>query len=59
MAKKLDWAGALIVNLHQMLGHDKAAAYLGQPPYNKGFCIMCMYEKGSATKADVYEQLGV
>lgn len=57
--KQMDVLGFYIATLHQMLGHDKAAAVLGQAPYNKNACILCLYEKGEATKADVIEAVGV
>ena len=33
-----DW---FIANLHQMLGHAKAAAYLGVPVGDKSTCRLC------------------
>jgi hypothetical protein len=40
----LDPIGALIANLHQFLGHDKAAMVLGQDPGDKSQCVICAYE---------------
>ena len=40
----MDPIGWFIATLHQLLGHDKAAAYLGQPPGNRDDCILCAYE---------------
>lgn len=57
--KKLDTVGWYIATMHQLLGHDKTAAFLGQPPYNANTCVLCQYEKGEATKAEVIERLGV
>lgn len=37
----------LIANLHQMIGHDKAAKVLGVNPYPFGpdvACVLCTYE---------------
>lgn len=55
----MDTIGWFIATLHQLLGHDKAAAVMGQPPYNKNTCILCLYESGKATKAQVIERIGV
>ena len=55
----LDTIGYYIIQFHQLLGHDKAAAFLGQPPYNRNMCILCLYDKGEATKEQVIERLGV
>jgi hypothetical protein len=41
----MDAIGALIANLHQFLGHDKAALVLGVPPGDKDACIICAYER--------------
>jgi hypothetical protein len=57
--KQMDTVGWYIATLHQMLGHDKTAAALGEAPYNKNTCILCLYEKGEATKDDVIERIGV
>lgn len=59
MPKRLDPIGLMIVTLHKMLGHDKAAIVLGEAPYNKDFCILCRYEKGEVDQEAVYERLGV
>lgn len=34
-----------IANLHQMLGHDKAAQVIGVPPGDKDACLICAYER--------------
>jgi hypothetical protein len=36
--KSLD---AFILYLHLMLGHDRAAAYLGVPAYDRAGCALC------------------
>jgi hypothetical protein len=59
VTKQLDTIGWYIATMHQMLGHHKAAAALGQPPYNPESCILCLYERGKASREDVIEQLGV
>jgi len=34
-----------IATTHQLLGHDKTAAVLGQDPGNKADCLICLYER--------------
>lgn len=41
----MDAIGAFIGNLHQTLGHDKTAAYLGQPPGDRAEYLLCAYEQ--------------
>lgn len=41
----MDAIGAFIGNLHQTLGHDKTAAYLGQPSGDRAECLLCAYER--------------
>jgi hypothetical protein len=59
MSKRLDTFGWFIAIIHQALGHDKAAATLGQPPYNPNTCVLCLYERGEATRDDVIDRIGV
>jgi hypothetical protein len=40
----MDLIGWLIANLHQMLGHDKAAAVMGVPVGDKDAYVICQYE---------------
>lgn len=40
----MDQIGWLIATLHQLIGHDAAAAVLGQPPGDKAACLLCQYE---------------
>lgn len=54
----MDTIGWFIANLHQLLGHDKAAAVIGQDPGNQAKCILCAWERGEATKAQVEEAIG-
>lgn len=35
----------MIANLHQLLGHDKAAAVLGVAPWPGPVCLLCEYER--------------
>lgn len=57
--KKLDTVGWYIATLHQMMGHQKAAAVIGEDVGDSTLCILCLYEKGEATKNEVIERLGV
>ena len=54
----MDNIGWFIATLHQLIGHAKTAAFLGQPPYNADSCILCLYERGEATKEEVIAQIG-
>lgn len=54
----MDVIGWYIATLHQLLGHDKAAAYLGQAPYNANTCVLCLFERGKATREDVINRIG-
>ena len=40
-----DTIGWFIATLHSQLGHDKAAAVIGQPPGDKSACVICQYEQ--------------
>lgn len=40
----LDTIGWFIATTHQLLGHDKVAAVLGQPPGDRSQCVICAYE---------------
>jgi hypothetical protein len=40
----MDAIGWFIAFAHQLLGHDKAAAVIGQPPGDKTACVICRYE---------------
>jgi hypothetical protein len=41
----MDAIGWYIATLHQLLGHDKAAAVLDVPPGDKTACVICRYER--------------
>lgn len=41
----MDVIGWFIATLHQVLGHDKAAAYLGQLSGDRSDCVICAYER--------------
>ena len=47
----LDGIGWLIATLHQLLGHDKAAAVLGQDPGDRGHCLICAHEADPAEES--------
>lgn len=61
MAKQLDTIGWYIATMHQILGHDKAAAAMGQTVTDgeREHCILCKYERGEVDKTAVTEQIGV
>lgn len=40
----MDGIGWFIATLHGLLGHDKTAAFLGQPAGNPDDCLICQYE---------------
>lgn len=42
----MDAVDKFIVDIHNLLGHDKAAAFLGQPAGDKETCLLCRYERG-------------
>jgi hypothetical protein len=57
----MDHVGVFIATLHQLLGHRKAAAWLGER-YEEGEerdCVLCLYERGLATKQEVQDRIGV
>ena len=41
----MDPIGVFIATLHQTIGHDKAAAFIGVPAGDKAACLLCQYEK--------------
>lgn len=55
----LDRFGWYIAVLHGILGHDKAAAYIGQPGGDKRECIICAWERNPTEEGRqaVYEAL--
>lgn len=40
----MDTLGWFIATTHQLLGHDKTAHVLGEPPGDKTACLICRYE---------------
>ena len=41
----MDPIGWFIATLHNLLGHDTAAAFLGQPAGDRRLCVICQYEQ--------------
>lgn len=40
-----DAIGWYVATMHQLLGHDKAAAALGVPAGDEGACLICACER--------------
>jgi hypothetical protein len=40
----MDAIGLYLATMHQLLGHDATAAFIGMPTGNKAECVMCKYE---------------
>ena len=59
MSKAMDTIGWYLATLHQLVGHDKARQIVNGIDGDPKFCILCQYEKGAASKADVIEAIGV
>jgi hypothetical protein len=47
----MDTIGWAIAMLHNLIGHDKAAAALGVPAGDKRACLICQYERNPAGQA--------
>ena len=47
----LDAIGWFIATTHELIGHDKAAAVLGQAPGDKEGCLICAYERERTPEA--------
>lgn len=41
----MDAIGWFIATIHQMLGHDQAAAVLGVPVGDRAACLLCAFER--------------
>jgi hypothetical protein len=41
----MDSIGRFIATLHNLIGHDKAAAFLGVPAGDRRHCLICQYEQ--------------
>jgi hypothetical protein len=55
----LDLIGWYIATLHQLIGHDAAAASIGAPAGGKDSCVICRYESDptQARREAVYAAL--
>jgi hypothetical protein len=58
-AQGLDTIGWFIATLHSQLGHDKAAAVIGQPPGDKTACLICRYEQYPGPADPRHDTLGL
>ena len=59
----MDSIGWFIATTHQLLGHDKAAAVIGEPPGDKASCLLCQYEQApgadqAVLRQGVYDAIG-
>ena len=56
----MDPIGVFIATLHQTIGHDKAAAFIGVPAGDKAACLLCQYEKapGQPERVAVEQAIG-
>jgi hypothetical protein len=48
-----------LYNSHNLLGHDKTATLIGQPAGDKAVCVLCRFDCGQATRAEVLAAIGV
>jgi hypothetical protein len=55
---KMDTIGWYLASLHHTLGHRATARFLGMPEGDLADCILCRYERGEVTKAEVIERIG-
>lgn len=58
MSNQLDTVGWFICTLHQLIGHRATANFIGMPEGDVTDCILCRYENGVVTKAEVIERMG-
>jgi hypothetical protein len=54
----VDTIGWFIATLHQLIGHDKTAAVIGEPAGDKSACVICRFERGEETREAVIEAIG-
>jgi hypothetical protein len=47
----MDMIGWYIVNLHQLVGHDKAAVVIGAPPGDRAACVICQHERNPTAES--------
>lgn len=55
---RADAIGWHIGTMHQMLGHAKAAAFLGMDPRSQADCVLCRWENGMASDEEAELALG-
>lgn len=53
---ELDVIDHFVIVLHNVLGHVKAAAFLGEPAGDRAQCILCRYNRGEVAYEDVVKQ---
>ena len=41
----MDTIGWYVATMHSLIGHDKTAAFIGQPSGDKDACLICQYER--------------
>jgi hypothetical protein len=60
MSKDVDGIAHFLASLHQLIGHRATANFLGQPVEEgeQADCVLCRYEQGQATRAEVVERIG-
>ena len=57
MAPQLDPVGQFIFNLHWLLGHRGASAWLRAPEGDPRDCILCLYNFGKVSQLAVWAAL--
>ena len=40
----MDEIGWFIATLHDLIGHDAAATFIGQPPGDREACLLCQHQ---------------
>jgi hypothetical protein len=50
-APKLDIFGWFIATMHDLIGHDKTAAFIDQPAGNRDACLICTYDRERTEEA--------
>jgi hypothetical protein len=49
----MDTISWFLATMHQFLGHDKTAGYIGAAAGDKRDCILCWFEAGQASREQV------
>ena len=55
----MDTIGWYVATMHSLLGHDKTAAFIGQPPGDKDTCLICQYERYPGPADPGYDASGI